>query len=227
MTPHANIPAGLCACGCGEKTTVHRGRASRFLPGHQFRKVDTPEYHEEDRGYKTPCWIWDRRYSKWGYGQKGRNRISTNAHIVYWERKNGPVPEGHDLHHLCEVRACVNPDHVTPLTRQEHQQLTANTLSAQEVREIRDLRRWGMFQQEIAKIYGVNRSNISMISRGITWSNYPGAIERKGIVPVTHCLKGHEFTPENTYISRSDRFPRRVCRACMREHQRNYRANNK
>lgn len=30
----------------------------------------------------------------------------------------------------------------------------------------------------------------------------------------THCKRGHEFTPENTYLKNSGR--RRVCRACLR-----------
>lgn len=238
MTPQTqDIPFGFCHCGCGQKTTIcasnypkeglRNGDPRRFVAGHQFRKVDTPEYHEEDRGFRTPCWIWDRRYSKWGYGQKGENRVSTNAHIVYWKRKNGPVPEGCELHHMCEVRACANPDHVTPLTRQEHQQITAKILTGCAVKEIRDLRRWGMGQREIAEIYGVTRPNISMVTRGVTWDNYPGAVTRKGVVPVTHCKRGHEFTPENTHIAIQKNVSRRVCRACMRQHKRDYRAKNR
>jgi hypothetical protein len=33
---------------------------------------------------------------------------------------------------------------------------------------------------------------------------------------LTHCHRGHEFTPENTYI-RPAKHPRRVCRACRNE----------
>lgn len=36
----------------------------------------------------------------------------------------------------------------------------------------------------------------------------------------THCKHGHEFTPENTYMSRG----RRSCRACTARSQREYRA---
>lgn len=36
----------------------------------------------------------------------------------------------------------------------------------------------------------------------------------------THCIRGHEFTPENTYL-RSDRpNPARACRECMRRRDR-------
>lgn len=42
----------------------------------------------------------------------------------------------------------------------------------------------------------------------------------------THCDKGHEFTPENTYISPS--YPtRRNCRECLNARGREYRARKK
>jgi hypothetical protein len=31
----------------------------------------------------------------------------------------------------------------------------------------------------------------------------------------THCIQGHEFTPENTYISKTN--GQRVCRMCKRD----------
>lgn len=34
----------------------------------------------------------------------------------------------------------------------------------------------------------------------------------------THCKKGHEFTPENTYIVTGYAHPRRQCRECNRVH---------
>jgi HNH endonuclease len=33
----------------------------------------------------------------------------------------------------------------------------------------------------------------------------------------THCVNGHEFTPENTYHYRDKKGRRRICRACVRE----------
>ena len=40
---------------------------------------------------------------------------------------------------------------------------------------------------------------------------------------LTHCLRGHEFTADNTRINRSGH---RVCKICMRMHIRNWRARN-
>lgn len=38
----------------------------------------------------------------------------------------------------------------------------------------------------------------------------------------THCIRGHEFTPENTWIEhrKNEPMPRRHCRACRRERKR-------
>lgn len=40
----------------------------------------------------------------------------------------------------------------------------------------------------------------------------------------THCVNGHEFTPENTAYYKP---PKRACRACAREKQRIYKARRK
>lgn len=37
---------------------------------------------------------------------------------------------------------------------------------------------------------------------------------RRPITPRTHCLRDHEFTPENTYVRPDD--GRRMCKACQR-----------
>lgn len=134
-----SIIYGTCHCSCGQATVVSpkndadwgfvKGMPRKYKIGHQRRKIDTPEYHEEDRGYKTPCWIWDRCLCTDGYGLKidhkvfggdGRQRL---AHILYWEKQNGKTPVGHELHHKCEIRKCVNPDHLDPVTRLEHRRL--------------------------------------------------------------------------------------------------------
>jgi hypothetical protein len=71
------------------------------------------------------CWEWQGTKTKYGYGQiykfqpERRNGLAL-AHRVAFELAFGPIPEGHDVHHICGNRGCVRPDHLEVLTRLEH-----------------------------------------------------------------------------------------------------------
>jgi hypothetical protein len=87
----------------------------RFIPGHQNKRTAI-EFVEDDRGYETPCWIWQLGLDKDGYGRIRRRGTKTRrAARAYFEDKFGPlgelVPD-----HLCKIKSCVNPDHMEAVT---------------------------------------------------------------------------------------------------------------
>lgn len=123
-------PAGVCFCGCGVAVLPYASEVPlvihpRFVAGHQARKSPV-DWVEEDRGFETPCWVWQRKVTRKGYGileaTKARPRAQ-HAHRWVYERVVGPIPEGHELHHRCEVPLCVNPAHCEPLTEAAHKAL--------------------------------------------------------------------------------------------------------
>ena len=63
--------------------------------------------------YKTDdCWFWIGAISSHGYGAfKYEGRI-WRAHILSWTMQNGPVPDGLELLHACDIRNCVRVDHM-------------------------------------------------------------------------------------------------------------------
>ena len=84
------------------------------------------------------------------------------VHRVAWVIRNGDIPEGMVIDHLCRNTLCCNPDHLELVTQR------TNAL------------------------------------RGMS----PVAV----IVRTNICCRGHEFTPENTYVSRTTGY--RQCLAC-------------
>ncbi len=67
------------------------------------------------------CWLWTAYINKFGYGVIGTyDKKTALAHRVSFELTKGPIPEGLEINHLCEVKNCINPDHLEAITRAEH-----------------------------------------------------------------------------------------------------------
>lgn len=72
------------------------------------------------------CWLWTGARKPNGYGfiaddaQPGRMPKTLSVHRVSYEWANGEIPEGMQIHHTCENKSCVNPDHLTAKTPGKH-----------------------------------------------------------------------------------------------------------
>lgn len=77
------------------------------------------------------CWVWTAAVDKvTGYGKfHVASETMGYAHRFAYETLVGPIPDGLDIDHLCRNRACVNPAHLEPVTRQVNL-LRGETLAA-------------------------------------------------------------------------------------------------
>lgn len=171
---------GYCKCGCGMLTSIPeygdvskgwiKGKPLDWLSGHSSRK--RVKYVIDPI---TECWNWVCHLYE-GYGRVFLGGRWYPAHVVTYETKYGPVPDGKELDHLCRNRKCCNPDHVEPVTRTINVRRGLQTkLTAESVHDIRVLASEGKSQREIAARFGLlSHSTVGRIIRGEGWEDIDG-----------------------------------------------------
>lgn len=163
-----------------------------------------------------------------GYAQIGwscpEGRWLVTAHRAAWVHATGEqIPKGMTIDHLCRERRCVNPDHLRMLSNFENARRTrgrdwplgqcANGHSNESLVLVGEKLACGI-------CIGSRRTTQSAPTKEPARRRRPKATQPKPPrlpappKPVrTHCNRGHELTPENTYVppSRNER----VCRECQ------------
>lgn len=134
------------------------------------------------------CWIWTGSVTNSGYGQikignrkDPGGRRGKRVHRLLYEAIHGDISEDVVCCHKCDVRLCVNPDHIFLGTREDNQKDMASKgraakgerngfskLTEDQVKEIKSLLGKKM-QKEIATKFGVRQNLISRISTGQIW----------------------------------------------------------
>ena len=72
----------------------------------------------------TRCWVWQRAddgyYGEFHTAVDGKP-TTKSAHVVAWQYCGGPRPTRQfPLHHICENKLCVNPEHMAMLKASGH-----------------------------------------------------------------------------------------------------------
>lgn len=141
-------------------------------------------YRHDDTG----CWLWVGGKTAAGYGLISYNKGQhVYAHRLSYELANGPIGAGLEICHLCDVPACVNPEHLFAATHSENladarrkgrmrkspllrgKANPRSRLTDSQVLEIKKLRREGVPREQVARAFGVYPGTIWCIDIGRTW----------------------------------------------------------
>lgn len=171
---------GLCECGCGEPTTVVKGRPRRYIRDHYRRSHATPvERFWSQTAVATDlspngwsgCVLWTGALATGGYGMSWNGHRSKRAHRYAYEMIVGDIPGGLELDHLCRRRDCVNPGHLEPVTAAENKRRSGGMkLTATDVADIRYLRSAGWGRADVAAAYGIVPGYVSAIAGRRAWA---------------------------------------------------------
>ena len=158
------------------------------LSDHAF--LEGEHYAVDNNG----CWLWLGTLDKQGYGHAAGQR----AHRATYAAAHGPIPPGSDVHHRCEIKACVNPAHLELKTRSEHirEHWAQWASTTDEIRaQIRELARNPRISaRQLSERFGVPRPTVNKIVHGYSWFAEPVQVERPRCL---HCDKPIESGPRH------------------------------
>ena len=131
---------------------------------------------------ESGCWIWNGSVTNHGYGRLtfGAKQV-ISAHRASYEHKHGSIPAGMLALHHCDVKCCVNPDHIFLGSQQDNmtdkvcknRQAKGNKhgqakLTEQQAREAKFGTATPM---ELAKQFNCSATMIRQIRGGLYWKH--------------------------------------------------------
>ncbi len=114
------------------------------------------------------CWLWMGAKTGNGYGAIKVDQITHLAHRFSWELHFGTIPNGKLIRHKCDVRNCVNPNHLEIGTQKDNVmdmivrgRYVGKRLDPIGIEFVRHWLKRGHTQKSIAEAFGISRPSIS------------------------------------------------------------------
>lgn len=130
---------------------------------------------------ESGCWLWTASVGSRGYGDFRINKKTVRAHRVSYELYIGQIPEGMCVLHKCDIRLCVNPDHLFLGTNANNsadmvakgrvKRGAAHGMAKLTEKDVIEIRNSEKLQKVLAKKHSVSRSHISVIRARKAWKH--------------------------------------------------------
>lgn len=128
------------------------------------------------------CWLWTKSHDTRGYGHLNFNGKTTRAHRFSWIVHYGNIPKGLNVLHRCDVRSCINPNHLFLGTYKDNRQDCIkkgrnpsyrgekNPNSKLTLRQIRVIQTADVPLKTLARFFNISYSHCRRIRKRIAWS---------------------------------------------------------
>lgn len=157
--------------------------SSKYLPRtlSLAQKMDALSIPEPNSG----CYLWLSSLVPGGYGTLSYQGTPYYSHHAAWMAAKGSIPTGRWVLHKCDMRCCVNPDHLylgdaqdnsdDRMNRGRHVKAMGERSGKSKLtdEDIINIRADTRSQRAIAADYGVSHTNIGHVKRGETWPHIP------------------------------------------------------
>ena len=153
-----------------------------------YGRIEKNISHEPMSG----CWLWigssdDKGYARIGATLQDGGRIVIRVHRFMYVKKHGPLEFGQVVRHKCDVRCCVNPDHLIVGTQLDNirdmiqrgrqragkgERHALSVLTEERVQAIRSLAEQCNFSfMKLARIFEVDPATIRRVVDRESWQH--------------------------------------------------------
>ena len=129
---------------------------------------------------ESGCWLWTGFTIGPGYGKLSWHGKVIRSNRASYEAWNGPIPDGMHVLHVCDVRNCINPDHLwlgthddnmADMKRKGRVNFGETHCSAKlTVKQVLEIRADERPQGQISKAFDIAQSTVGKIKRRKIWA---------------------------------------------------------